>query len=1373
MRNRIKNSLLIGLSAMMTGAFAAACAACSKEEGKSPEYTYNYAAPLHSECDPFMSIDGKLDEEAWQGQKYLYWCGSESQCEVKATTVFTHKGLYLGLMANDTAVRWSNRYAVSENSGFEIQIVKADEKNYNNNVNYVHPSQSFMFNIDAKNALSRSERRFDAAGYCKGELNGETEYISAELFLPWSEMNYKEEEFNENGTPDAVKIYVRYTGISYGMAGFSDYNQFETYYTYNEHGSTCEIDRNSETDSVGYSVNGWTPGDRWEIDQENKVAENTVSRTQMLWFRKDVNGVATSTGTHYLASVKVKAINERSPFVGFITLRNKVTFNIYGVQTNDLQSGKLIVSSGQKTNGMRSVWDKHFLNTYAENYEGEEVNGEKLGKDEVYLTVAKRGGELYYFVNGKYVGMEYDVRVADKCTIGIFANGRTIVSDWKFEDFTNNTAGLDEYLNNYLWFVTQQDDSHGYIVTDKTVAKHGDSVNIGVMPKPGYILTKLTLNGKDYLNYFLENADDNAAFVWKPESNLHIEAKFGKLPKEGLIDIAFVLDGDDGAKAYGATYIIRGGNDKRLVYKGEANNKGNIQESLLKAGTYTIDEQTIEISGNYTIEIESKGYKKMNASFELPQDFSGDRLEKTLTLESYPYGSVTVNGKTAASKGTGIYDYNSKNDNIYTSDDSFINFNTQYLKNMVFTGDYIFKAEVSLTEDSKIANGRYGSIVGYAMSSGGRYIELKTASWIADKLYLNLNSSCEIGLSGFPVTNEAGNTGFYKNGACKNFTVSRYKDVIYVTNNEGILCFTMSEKGIELYHSALVEGGARFDTFNKGVKQFFKDGTENAFALYNLRSNEGGGAYRFAYDFEINPKDLSDVLKTATVDLKSGELYNLDASGTAVGNAYICGIPVKLTFTTVPAKYNYCVTVEYEDGEKERILGEYDKAKGEYRVTTNLLGNATVWLEQYDLGEATANGEILTAPRGDALTKNADGTYQSEYKQNRDVLQYYSDMKATGDFILNAEIMVVGDTAPERIDAGRVGSGVGIVLACGTDKELVIFSNKVNQDKLIFMVNTTRGGTMVYASGFKNVENHLGVLGAGIKFTVQRIGNALAIYDKNGQKRITVSENGEIKAEAGVALTGNAEAMKAHLGAMLSAGSETAFGIYREFNYKGEYRWNVGFAPKANGEDLSVSRGDPLTKNADGTYRNIYSQMSDILQYYPDMKATGDFTFDAEVTVTGNTKPERKDANNVGSGVGFVISCGTDKELAIFSNKVNQDKLILLINAKRGGTILYLTGFKNVNNHLGELGAGIKFSVKRAGNTLEIYDKNGNKGVTVNEDGTIKTEAGFGVEGNSEAVGAHVATMLKAGNETVFGVYREFNYKGEYTWNAALEKAAD
>ena len=40
-------------------------------------------------------------------------------------------------------------------------------------------------------------------------------------------------------------------------------------------------------------------------------------------------------------------------------------------------------------------------------------------------------------------------------------------------------------------------------------------------------------------------------------------------------------------------------------------------------------------------------------------------------------------------------------------------------------------------------------------------------------------------------------------------------------------------------------------------------------------------------------------------------------------------------------------------------------------------------------------------------------------------------------------------------------------------------------------------------------------------------------------------------------------------------------------------------------------------------------------------------------------------------------------------------------------------------------------------------------------------------------MGTHVAGMLKAGNETVFGIYREFNYKGEYTWNAALEKKED
>ena len=1378
MKSRKKSLLLIGLSAVTTCAFAAAFVSCAKAVGKSPEYEYRYFEPLHAESDAFMKIDGKLDEEVWQGQNYLYWCGSESQCEVKATTVFTSKGLYLGLFANDTGVRWSNRYAVGENSGFEIQIVKADEKNYNDNVNYVHPSQSFMFNIDAKNALSRSERRFDAAGYCKGELNGETEYISAELFLPWSEMNYKAEEFNEDGTPDAVKIYVRYTGISYGMAGFSDYNQFETYYTYTKDGSTCSLDRNSKTDTVGYSVNGWTPGDRWEIDQENKIAENKVTRTQMLWFRKDVNGAEKSGGTHYLAGVKVKAINDRSPFVGFITLRDKVTFNIFGINTNDLVAkNKVLVSSGKKTNGMRSVWDSHFSYEYkASGYEGETVkdlygNDLTLGRDEVYLSVAKRGSELFYFVNGKYVGTEYDVRVEGKCTAGIFANGRTVVSDWSFEDFSDSPEKLDDYLNGYVWFVTEEDDSSGFVLFDKTIVPHGESVNVSVMPKAGYILSSLKINKEDRLEDFLNNADkETSSITLTPESDINVVVGFSVLPKEICVSVYLEPVGDDGSIPSNANYVIRDKNgDVRFTYTGTLNSNHLIDVSLVKGGTYTINEKELKVSGKYEITITSTEYNEYKGTIVLPESFDGTELKQSVTLESYPYGSVTVNGKTVAAKGSGFYKYNQKGDNRFTSDDSFRYFNVKYLKNTVFDGNYIFNANVSLTADANTADGRIGSIVGYAVASGGRYIEMKTAAWISDKLYLNLNSECEIGLSGFPATNADGSNDFTKAGAKKQFTVARYNDVIYVTNKDGVLCFTLSRAGITLYYSTIVEGGARFETFNKGASNFFKDGSENAFALYNFRSNEGGGAYCYEYSFEKSPEDLSGVLKTFEVCLKDGEGYKLNVSGTTVDAVagYVCGAPVSLLFTNVAKQYNYYVLVEYDDETSDRLLGAYDKEKGEYALTLSLKSNATVSLVPYELGEASANGESLTTPRGNALEKTAEGTYRNEYEQTGDILQYLPEAKATGDFTMNASVMVV-NKYPERIDAGRVGSGVGFVISMGADKELVIFSNKVQQDKLIFMINTKRASKQITATGFKNVNNHLGVLGSGIRFTVRRIGNTLEIYNKNGVKQITVGADGKITCAAGVTLTGDTAALEAHFGEMLSAGNETAFGIYREFNYRGEYEWNVSFDSKVNGENVSAGRGVALEKTAEGTYRSEYEQTEDTLQYLPSQKKTGDYTLTASVTVVGKA-PERLEASRVGSGVGFVISMGAGKELVIFSNKVQQDKLIFMINTPRGGKQFTATGFKNVNNHLGELGAGIRFTVKRVGNTLEIYDKDGKKGITFGEDGTITCEAGFGFEqSDTAALKAHVGEMLSAGNETAFGIYREFNYKGEYQWKLSF-----
>ena len=75
--------------------------------------------------------------------------------------------------------------------------------------------------------------------------------------------------------------------------------------------------------------------------------------------------------------------------------------------------------------------------------------------------------------------------------------------------------------------------------------------------------------------------------------------------------------------------------------------------------------------------------------------------------------------------------------------------------------------------------------------------------------------------------------------------------------------------------------------------------------------------------------------------------------------------------------------------------------------------------------------------------------------------------------------------------------------------------------------------------------------------------------------------------------------------------------------------------------------------------------------------------------------------------------------------------------------------------------------MKRVGNTLEIYDKDGNKGVTINADGTIVAETNYGVSAtkdNLATMQTYLSGMLSAGNETVFGIYREYALKGEYNW---------
>lgn len=227
-----------------------------------------------------------------------------------------------------------------------------------------------------------------------------------------------------------------------------------------------------------------------------------------------------------------------------------------------------------------------------------------------------------------------------------------------------------------------------------------------------------------------------------------------------------------------------------------------------------------------------------------------------------------------------------------------------------------------------------------------------------------------------------------------------------------------------------------------------------------------------------------------------------------------------------------------------------------------------------DLGATTVNGETLTTPKGDVMIKNADGSYQNLYESNTEVVQYYPDMKVTGDFTLTVSITVV-DQTPERDDkqAGNpMGSDIGIIISCGNGKELTIYTNKLNSSKtfatarFFFRINTGSTNTWTSANGFilkqTGKQSHLGEVGAEAKFVIKRVSNTLVIYAANASLTnpiFTFKDDGTIDTGTRTNITfgGQKTVVSEHVASMMKADSETRFGIYRGKQLKGAYKWKV------------------------------------------------------------------------------------------------------------------------------------------------------------------------------------------------------------------------
>ena len=345
---KMKKPLIGILTTIGLLSFGVACSQTASYDSYIPEdeeYIFNTDMPFYSTPDAFMTLDGKFDETQWNDCVWLETNNVEKQSKFKLTTTFTMEGLYVGMICYSSDIVWDSQHNYPANTHFVVEIAKEDEKHWGANSN--HPLRDVSFRIDAKNSLSLRETQYACGSYVEGELNsGETEYLSAELFVSWEDMNYTEEELGADGMPDKVRIWSKVSAC--GRLGFSDERLYQTYYTFGKTGATA----NYTSDYVGHAIGGDSATEGWIIDDERKTAQSTTTKTQTLYFKQDINGVAKSQATDYIAEVTVTPVTgTNGRYAGLFLLQSQEKFSYYSVHVGDLQSKKVNVRSCYEIDG--------------------------------------------------------------------------------------------------------------------------------------------------------------------------------------------------------------------------------------------------------------------------------------------------------------------------------------------------------------------------------------------------------------------------------------------------------------------------------------------------------------------------------------------------------------------------------------------------------------------------------------------------------------------------------------------------------------------------------------------------------------------------------------------------------------------------------------------------------------------------------------------------------------------------------------------------------------------------------------------------------------------------------------------------------------
>lgn len=1084
---------------------------CAGNANKGEDYNWNYNKPFFSETDDFMSVDGVLNEEKWQGQNKMEH--TSDGITFTATTVFTEKGLYVGLQAFDKNIQWYTRNEFGSNSSFAVKIVKTGEPTYNVVGWNEHPNRNNYFNIDAKTSRSYRETPYRAASVVDGELNsGDTKSLTAELFVTWENLHYTPEELGENGYPEDIQIMVSYmkivgdrSGDNRSLApGFMEGSRYDTFFLFGPEG----LKHVYNSDTLGNAVNGVSATDRWIIDDAAGTATTNEDRTQMLWFKNEY-----SSDFIMEADVTVHKPSEGyHPSVGLISYANQDNIGIYaytGRSLTDREPGQKVISlkTGTQTDGLQWMSGITLSGDVKKDYDS----------DTVRMKVVKQGGNFYYFYNGEYWDTELNEKLAGKVYAGFFANDGCTFSNYTFTDYTGKEDELKAELSKSVYFVSVPGVSaRGSVASSRLAVKKGQPVTIAFEPGSGYLLTEVKDNGASIYDEVYDNSVD-CRYTFTPTSDVNIEATFTPFPKDSRVNVLLPLRA--GGEPVLTANVVIYGDGNLFRYNLTTNSKGNAVLELPKAGTYDVGGKQIAVSGNYRVVVVAEGYHDEKFTFTLndettsvsvdgkQQSVAADKaFTRTVTLKETRYGSVTVNGVTLNSDA-GIK-HNPETDNYYSDG----GVRTAYLKNSA-ASDYVVTFDTAFSSQTKTGT---DPVAGGVIASGSRVLVMKGCWWEGNRLCIasgaNTNTSNELSFSGF--NNTIGDNGNLR------FTVAKYEQTLYIYDADGTLKVWLGADGVHMIGGVeyRVNSGSVED-FTKDLEEFFGAGDDNAigFTRYGSTGTSEWTVERTtgtAYDY-VSGGDFTFESETAD--------YTATVSGSRVGAGFVKGSTVKIEVkATKPDKAASKMRLGYGEGEHTDIAGEYDAVKGVTVFEFTAREAYTATISEYEnlvalSGAIISDGatdysgatiEVEGSGALDGIVK-ADGTFSVKV-----ISGTYNIRAAMGDkvaYVIGANVTSALDLGEITLNSGKFDFAESAVVNGKTVNTFAAPSYALRSEaltgsiaalgnnKLYVMPGTTTASDYVYTVNMKGVEAFAGM---GITDGTSVISFQIVSWEAGGQNLV-------------------------------------------------------------------------------------------------------------------------------------------------------------------------------------------------------------------------------------------------------------------------------